>query len=96
MIEELLRRFIAGPWTTKLDFSTLEQVPAHYVSRFLEPRESDVVWRVRYGPKENDWLFVYVLMETLCVLSAALGAGVVSSLAPSGGEGRGREFYPIG
>ena len=33
------------------------------MSRFLEPRESDLVWRVRYGPGENDWFFVYVLME---------------------------------
>ena len=63
MIEELLRRFLAGPWTAKLDFSTLELVPTHYVSRFLEPRQSDIIWRVRYGPGENEWFFVYVLME---------------------------------
>ena len=63
MIEEVLRRFVAGPWIRKLDFSTLELVPARYVSRFLEQRESDVVWRLRYGPREKDWFYVYVLME---------------------------------
>ncbi len=63
MIEEVLRRFVAGPWLSKLDFSTLELVSARYVSRFLEQRESDVVWRLRYGPGKDDWFFVYVLME---------------------------------
>lgn len=52
MIEEMLRRFLPGSWLRRLDFSTLEQVPARYVSRFLEQRESDVVWRVRYGPEK--------------------------------------------
>ncbi len=62
-IEEILRRFATGPWAAKLDFSTLELVPARYVSRFLDQRESDVVWRVRYGAGKDDWFYVYVLME---------------------------------
>ncbi|HEX9731963.1 MAG TPA: Rpn family recombination-promoting nuclease/putative transposase [Thermoanaerobaculia bacterium] len=63
IIEEILRRFVVGPWTSKLDFSTLELVPPHYVSRFLDQRESDVIWRVRYGLGEHEWFYVYVLME---------------------------------
>ncbi len=63
MIEEVLRRFVTGPWLSQLDFSTLELIQARYVSRFLEQRESDVVWRLRYGPGKDDWFFVYVLME---------------------------------
>ncbi len=63
MIEEVLRRFVTGPWVGELDFSTLELVQARYVSRFLEQRESDVVWRLRYGPGKDDWFFVYILME---------------------------------
>ncbi len=62
-IEEILRRFTTGPWAAQLDFSTLELVPAHYVSRFLSQRESDIVWKVRYGPDDDDWFFVYILME---------------------------------
>jgi hypothetical protein len=50
MIEEVLRRFVSGPWIEKLDFSTLELVPTHYVSQFLDQRKSDIVWKVRYGP----------------------------------------------
>ena len=63
MIEDVLRRFVTGPWLGQLDFSTLELVPARYVSRFLDQRESDVVWRLRYGPGEKEWFYVYVLME---------------------------------
>lgn len=63
MIEDVLRHFVTGPWLPKLDFSTLELVPARYVSRFLDQRESDVVWRLRYGPGKEDWFYVYVLME---------------------------------
>jgi len=62
-IEDILRRFATGPWAAKLDFKTLELVPSRYVSRFLEQRESDVVWRVRYGSGVDDWFYVYVLME---------------------------------
>ncbi len=32
-----LRRFVAGSWLGKLDFSTLELVPARYVSWLQEP-----------------------------------------------------------
>ena len=50
MVEDLIRRYVAPSWIGRLDFSTLEMVPAHYVSEELEQRESDVVWRLRYGP----------------------------------------------
>ena len=63
MIEEILQRFVTGPWVSQLDFSTLELVPAHYVSRFLSQRESDIVWKVRYGPAQDEWFYVYILME---------------------------------
>ncbi len=40
-IEEILRRFVTGPWAAQLDFSTLELVPAHYVSPpFMVPDAS--------------------------------------------------------
>ncbi len=62
MVEDLIRRYIAPPWISRLDFSTLETVPAHYVSDELEQRESDVVWRLRYGPS-GDWFYLYILIE---------------------------------
>ena len=62
MVEDLLRRYVVPPWMGSIHFSTLEMVPAHYVSDELEQRESDVVWRVRYGP-DREWFYVYVLIE---------------------------------
>ncbi|MCP3962704.1 MAG: Rpn family recombination-promoting nuclease/putative transposase [bacterium] len=62
MVRDLIERYVAPPWVDRLDFSTLEMVPAHYVSEELEQRESDVVWRLRYGP-EGDWFYVYILIE---------------------------------
>ncbi len=55
-------RLSSPPWLDRLDFSSLEMVPAHYVSGELEQRESDVVWRLRYGPS-GDWFYVYLLIE---------------------------------
>ncbi len=62
MVEDLLRRYVAQAWISRLDFSTLEMVPAHYVSEELQQRESDVVWRLRYGPA-GEWFYVYILIE---------------------------------
>ncbi len=62
MVEDLIYRYVAPPWLDRLDFSTLEMVPAHYVSEELEQRESDIVWRLRYGPAW-DWFHVYLLIE---------------------------------
>ncbi len=62
MVEDLIRRYVSPPWLDRLDFSTLEMVPAHYVSEDLEQREGDVVWRLRYGPS-RDWFYIYLLIE---------------------------------
>ena len=62
MVRDLIERYVAPPWVERLDFSTLEMVPTHYVSEELEQRESDVVWRLRYGP-EGQWFYVYILIE---------------------------------
>ncbi len=77
MIEALLRRYVAQSWVERLDFETLEQVPAHYVSEEHQQRESDLLWRVRLQPasdrhedetrgKESEraeWFYVYLLLE---------------------------------
>ncbi len=40
MVEDLLQRYVSQAWISRLDFSTLEMVPAHYVSDELRlPRE---------------------------------------------------------
>jgi hypothetical protein len=56
MVEDLIRGFVREDWVKDLDFTTLERVSGHYVTRQLRSRKSDVVWRKR-------WLYVYLLIE---------------------------------
>lgn len=61
MVADLLRGFVREDWVRELDFSTLERVSGSYVTPELRSRESDVVWRARWG--EDRWLYVYLLIE---------------------------------
>jgi len=61
MVADLLRGFVREEWVHDLDFSTLERVSGSYVTPELYGRESDVVWRVRWG--RDRWLYVYLLIE---------------------------------
>jgi predicted transposase/invertase (TIGR01784 family) len=61
MVADLLRDFIREDWVRDLDLSTLEKVPGSYVTPELRSRESDVVWRVRWG--SDHLLYVYLLIE---------------------------------
>ena len=60
MVEDLLRGFVAGPWSEEIDFSTLEKLSAEYVSDELLARHGDAVWRVRL---RESWLYLLVLLE---------------------------------
>ena len=60
MVEDLLRGFVAGPWSMEIDFSTLEKLSAEYVSDELLARHGDAVWRVRL---HQSWLYLLVLLE---------------------------------
>jgi hypothetical protein len=61
MVADLIRGFVREDWVSGLDLSTLEKVGGHYVSNDLRHRESDMVWRVRWGGER--WLYVYLLLE---------------------------------
>src|SRR5919106_509190 len=60
IVEDLLRRFVPGPWAGELDFTTLERLNASYVSDRLQSRESDVVWRLRLSRAP---VHLYLLVE---------------------------------
>src|SRR5215208_1367947 len=61
MVADLLRDFVHEDWVRELDFSTLERVEGSFVTHELHERESDIIWRVRWGGER--WLYVYLLLE---------------------------------
>ncbi len=61
MVKDLLRGFAARGWSDRLDFETLEKLPAEFVSEDLRRRQGDGLWRVRF--RDAGWLHVLVLLE---------------------------------
>ena len=61
MVADLIRGFVHEEWVRELDFSSLERVPASFVTPGMRRRESDILWRVRLGRQR--WLYVYLLLE---------------------------------
>lgn len=46
---------------TRLDFSTLERLPASFVTEQLGKRHADMLWRIQIA--EGEWLYMLVLLE---------------------------------
>ena len=61
MIRDLLSGFAARSWSETLDFTSLNALPASYVSRNLQQRHSDLLWRIRF--RNERWLYVVALLE---------------------------------
>ncbi len=63
LLEELLRGFLPGDWTSRLDFTTLARVGNSFVSADLRERHSDVIWRLRLRGEGEGWVYLYLLLE---------------------------------
>ena len=63
MVEALLRGFLDDTLCERLDFSSLERVGNSFISEDLRERHSDLIWRVRMGGPDGDWVYVYLLLE---------------------------------
>lgn len=61
MVTDLIRGFVPEDWVQEIDFSTLERVEASFVTQELLERESDIIWRARWGGER--WIYVYLLIE---------------------------------
>ncbi len=76
MVQDLLCGFVAEDWVGQVDFATLEKAGGNYVSDDLRERESDIVWRVRWG--DQGWLYIYILLEFQSTVDPYMGVRVMS------------------
>ena len=103
MVQDLLQRYVGGEWLNQLDFKTLELVPAHYVDvKTLADRENDVVWRLRYGADEDDWFYVFIMLEFQSTVERFMGIRVLcylmlfyQSLIQAGHLTKSRKLPPV-
>ena len=65
MVEDLLRGFAARGWSDTLDLTTLEKLPAEFVSEDLRQRRGDTVWRVRFRGRPLHALVLLELQSTV-------------------------------
>lgn len=78
VVADLVRGFIREEWVQGLDLSTLEPFGGSYVSDDLRTRESDLVWRVRWG--EEEWVYVYLLLEFQSTVDISMALRVMTYL----------------
>lgn len=77
MVADLLQGFVHEDWVGQLDFSTLERVPATFISGKLQKRESDVIWRLRWQGGDR-WLYVYLLLEFQSTVDSFMAVRVMT------------------
>ena len=54
-------RAVAGDFARQLDFSTLERMPASFVTSTLGQRHTDMLWRI--GTTGGGWVYILILLE---------------------------------
>ena len=79
MVRDLLEGFAARGWSGNLDFGTLEPLPASYVSRDLQQRHGDLVWRVRFS--DDRWLYLLLLLEFQSTVDPAMAVRMLAYTA---------------
>ena len=79
MVRDLLDGFAARGWSADLDFDTLKPLPADYVSRDLQQRHGDCVWRIRFQGER--WLYVVMLLEFQSTVDNAMAVRMLAYTA---------------
>ena len=79
MVRDLLEGFAARGWSGSLDLGTLEPVPASYVSRDLQQRHGDLVWRLRFS--DERWLYLLLLLEFQSTVDRAMAVRMLAYTA---------------
>ena len=62
MVRDLLRKIVGERWVERIDLSSAKRVNASFVSRELQGRESDVIWKFQARDGQAP-VYVYILME---------------------------------
>ena len=78
VVADVLRGFVKEDWVREVDFESLERVEGSYVSEGLRPRESDMLWKVRWRGRS---LYVYVLLEFQSRVDRFMAVRVMGYLA---------------
>jgi predicted transposase/invertase (TIGR01784 family) len=76
LVTDLIQGFVGEEWVQQTDFSTLERVGDGYVSDDLRERESDAVWRLRWG--RESWVYVYLLLEFQSTVDPSMAMRVLT------------------
>ena len=76
LVKDLIQGFVGEEWVHQTDFSTLEKVGDGYVTDDLRERESDVVWRLRWG--RESWIYVYLLLEFQSTVDPSMAMRVLA------------------
>ncbi len=79
MVRDLLEGFAARGWSAALDFDRLEPVPASFVSRDLQQRHGDLMWRVRFAGEH--WLYLVLLIEFQATIDPAMAVRMLTYTA---------------
>ena len=79
MVRDLLDGFAARGWSDALDFDTLAPLPASFVSRDLQQRHGDLVWRIRF--RGDRWLYLMLLLEFQASVDPAMAVRMLAYTA---------------
>ena len=60
IIQELLVHLVKQSWVNDLDFSTLERVERSYITKNIQERASDVIWKIKYQTSD---IYINILTE---------------------------------
>ncbi len=60
VIQEMLIHLVKQSWVNDLDFTTLERVERSYVTKSIQERSSDVIWKIKYKRTE---IYINILTE---------------------------------
>jgi hypothetical protein len=74
LMRDLLQGVVRAPWVNELDLSQIEPLSTDYVSKKLDQRHSDLVWKV--SRKNSADTYVVLLLEHQSVNDAAMALRV--------------------